>query len=84
MKQSPAVKRAQRIGIDLAQATKATAYRGRKPSFTRRQLARVLSLTARGSTVAEIAHLPTLSRQTVYRIQANPAAQEAALRTWRL
>lgn len=80
--QAEATKISQKVGIAHAQGKDAVAYRGRKPSFTRDQLVQVQSLLAQGTGISEIATLTTLSRQTIYRIQADPAAQEAALLAW--
>jgi putative DNA-invertase from lambdoid prophage Rac len=81
--QAEATKAAQRAGIDHARNRQdATPYRGRKPSFTRQQLVTVRDMLAQGQGVSAIAQATGLSRQTVYRIQADPAAQEAALALW--
>lgn len=87
--QAEATKEAQRAGIAAARAKlnkdsgeATTAYRGRKPSFTAEQLATVRDLTGKGAGVAEIARTAGLSRQTVYRINGDPAAAEAALAVW--
>lgn len=81
--QAEATKAAQRAGIDHAQAQAGqTAYRGRKPSFTRDQLAMVRDMLGQGAAVAAAAKTTGLTRQTVYRMQANPAEAEAALVRW--
>jgi len=89
--QAEATKSAQRAGIDHAKDGKAKdgnkrerqAYLGRKPSFTRSQFNAVRNaLQTKG--VAQIAKDTGLSRQTVYRIQADPAACEATLTAWGL
>jgi len=84
--QAEATKEAQRAGIAAARAkqdgTDASAYRGRKPSFTAAQLATVQDLDGKGVGVAEIARASGLSRQTVYRIKADPQAAEASLALW--
>jgi putative DNA-invertase from lambdoid prophage Rac len=76
-----AIKEAQRGGIALAKAKEGDIkYRGRKPSFTRNQLTTVRDMDGQG--VGEIAKATGLSRQTVYRIKADPAAAEAVLASW--
>jgi putative DNA-invertase from lambdoid prophage Rac len=76
-----AIKEAQRGGIALARAKEGDIkYRGRKPSFTRNQLTTVRDMDGQG--VGEIAKATGLSRQTVYRIKADPAAAEAVLAGW--
>lgn len=76
-----AIKEAQRGGIALARAKEGDIkYRGRKPSFTHTQLATVRDMDGQG--VGEIAKATGLSRQTVYRIKADPAAAEAVLTSW--
>lgn len=76
-----AIKEAQRGGIALAKANDGdTKYRGRKPSFTRSQLATVRDMDGQG--IGQIARATGLSRQTIYRIKADPSAAEAILRNW--
>jgi DNA invertase Pin-like site-specific DNA recombinase len=78
--QAEATKEAQRAGIEHAKAGGET-YRGRKPSYTREQLTTVQDML-QSASVSDVAKATNLSRQTVYRIQADPAAAEAALATW--
>ena len=73
--------KAQKAALAKAQA-EATKYRGRKPSFTRDQFGTVRDMLAQGAGVSVIAKATGLSRQTVYRIEADPAEQEAALARW--
>jgi putative DNA-invertase from lambdoid prophage Rac len=81
--QAEATKAAQKAGIEHAKATaKATKYRGRKPSFDRAQLEAVRAMLHQAVGISEVARTAGLTRQTVYRIQADPAAQEAALAVW--
>lgn len=76
-----AIKEAQRGGIALARAKEGNIkYRGRKPSFTYAQLTTVRQMDGQG--VGEIAKATGLSRQTVYRIKADPSAAEAMLANW--
>jgi len=82
--QAEATKAAQKAGIAHAKATAAkTKYRGRKPSFTRESLEKVKAMLAvQTNSIASIARETGLSRQTVYRIDRDPAGQEAALKAW--
>lgn len=78
-----AIKEAQRSGIEFARTDGAgLKYRGRKPSFTREQLATVIDMLEVSNGVGEIAAATGLSRQTVYRIKEDRAAAEAALAIW--
>ena len=79
--QAEATKIAQRAGIEAAKA-KGDRYRGRKPSYSQSQLETVLELSALGKGVSEIATTTDLSRQTVYRIIADPTAAERTLAVW--
>jgi putative DNA-invertase from lambdoid prophage Rac len=79
--QGEATKEAQRAGIAHAKA-RDDAYRGRKPSFTRVHLNTVLTQLAQGASVSAVARDTGLSRQTIYRIQRNPADAEAILARW--
>jgi DNA invertase Pin-like site-specific DNA recombinase len=74
-------KAAQQAGIAKARE-RITAYRGRKPSYTKKQLDAVLDLDARGIDVTTIAKDSGLSRQTIYRIKADPATAAKALELW--
>jgi putative DNA-invertase from lambdoid prophage Rac len=84
--QAEATKSAQRAGIDHKRRAQPTAYLGRKPSYTRQQLDRVLSTlsTAACPSLSAIAHAEGLTKQTVYRIKADPRAAESALVAWGL
>ncbi len=77
--QTEVTKEAQRAGIAHARDD-AKTYRGRKPSFTREQLAMVRDMAGKG--VSAIAKETGLSRQTVYRLNEDPAAAEASLTVW--
>ncbi len=81
--QAEATKAAQRAGIEHAKINGERAYLGRKPTYNRDQLARVRDMLGQQG-VATIARQTGLSRQTVYRIEADPAGAEAALVTWGL
>ncbi|MEA1834073.1 recombinase family protein [Methylobacterium durans] len=81
--QAEATKEAQRAGIAHAKAqADATAYRGRKPSYSRDQFKIVRDQLSQGVAVAAIAKATGLTRQVVYRISADPAEAEAALARW--
>lgn len=85
--QAEALKIAQRAGIEHAKAGAAErtkAYRGRKPSFDRKTLSRVLEMLAEDAGVTAIADATGLTRQTVMRIRADPAAADQNLREWGL
>jgi DNA invertase Pin-like site-specific DNA recombinase len=79
--QAEATKEAQRAGIAHAKAN-GNRYRGRKPSYARAQLDATRAMLAQGAGIAAIARATKLSRQTVYRIQSDPAAAEATLAGW--
>lgn len=79
--QAEAIKAAQRAGIDHAMAN-GSAYRGRKPSFDRRQLEAVQDLLTQGAGVSAIAAATGLTRQTIYRIRDDQAAAETILAKW--
>ncbi|WP_207546529.1 recombinase family protein [Methylobacterium indicum] len=79
--QAEATKEAQRAGIAHAKG-RDDAYRGRKPSYTRIQFDIVRAQLTQGASVSAIARDTGLSRQTIYRIQEDPAEAEAALARW--
>ena len=79
--QAEATKEAQRAGIEHAKA-RADAYRGRKPSFTRRQLAQVRDMLTTGTSISMIAKTTGLSRQAIYRLRDDPAWAEGVLKAW--
>jgi len=81
--QAEAIKEAQRAGIEHAKA-EGSAYRGRKPSYSREQFALVRDLLNQGIHVSAISKTTGLTRQTVYRLKDDPAAAEAALAEWGL
>jgi putative DNA-invertase from lambdoid prophage Rac len=80
--QAEATKAAQRAGIEHAKANGERTYLGRKPTFSRDQLDMVRTMLAEERGITVIAKETGLSRQTVYRIQEDPAGAEAALMTW--
>jgi putative DNA-invertase from lambdoid prophage Rac len=78
--QAEATKLAQQAGIAHAQASE-RVYLGRKPSYSREQLARVLDLLATASDIT-VAKQVDLDRLAVRRIRQDPAKAEAALASW--
>src|SRR3954451_24099576 len=80
--QAEATKEAQKAGIAHAKAK--GEYLGRKPSYTRDQLKAVQDMLSQGAGVSAIAKSTGLSRQTVYRIERDPAAAETSLASWSL
>jgi putative DNA-invertase from lambdoid prophage Rac len=81
--QAEATKAAQKAGIAHAKAqADVTKYRGRKPSFTRTQFRVVMDMLAQDAGISAIAKVTSLSRQTIYRIQADPSEAEATLARW--
>jgi putative DNA-invertase from lambdoid prophage Rac len=81
--QAEATKSAQRAGIDHARQRDPRPYRGRRPAYTRDQLVRALGI-APGTPIAQAARDIGLSRQAIYRLQANPVQAEATLQAWGL
>ncbi|QRE74220.1 recombinase family protein [Methylobacterium aquaticum] len=79
--QAEATREAQRAGIAHAK-TREAAYRGRKPSYSRGQLDMVTAMLAQGASISAISRDTGLSRQSVYRIQEDPAEAEAILARW--
>lgn len=85
--QAESLKSAQLAGIEHAKASAADrtkAYRGRKPSFDRKTLARVIEMLAEDAGVTAIAKETGLTRQTIMRIRADPAAADQNLKEWGL
>jgi DNA invertase Pin-like site-specific DNA recombinase len=81
--QAEATKEAQKAGIAHAKAkADETAYKGRKPSFTRTQLDMVRDMLGQEAGISAIAKETGLTRPTIYRIQADPALAESALARW--
>jgi putative DNA-invertase from lambdoid prophage Rac len=84
--QAEATKAAQRAGIDDKRCAAPNACLGRKPSYDRATLDRVLSALSNASapSLSTIARAEGLTKQTVHRIKADPQAAEAALVAWGL
>jgi DNA invertase Pin-like site-specific DNA recombinase len=81
--QAEATKEAQRAGIAHAKANgEERAYRGRKPSYSRKQFESAQAMLGKCASVGEVAKTIGLTRQTIYRIKDDPAAAEAALAKW--
>ena len=78
--QAEATKLAQRAGIAYAHANGSRVYLGRKPSYSREQLGRILELLATESDIT-IAKQVGLDRLAI-RIRQDPAKAEAALVAW--
>jgi putative DNA-invertase from lambdoid prophage Rac len=81
--QAEATKEAQRAGIAHAKSNgDARAYKGRKPSYSRKQFEDARALLGKSNGVGDVARITGLTRQTVYRIKDDPVSAEAALATW--
>ncbi len=81
--QTEATKAAQKAGIAHAKETKGDlAYRGRKPSYDRAQLDRIVGMLATGAGTTDISRETGVSRQTVLRVKADQPAAYAALDRW--
>lgn len=79
--QAEATKEAQKAGIEAAKAD-GQRYRGKKPTYDREGLGVVQDMLTAGAGTSEVAKAVGVSRQTVLRIKADPAAAEAALARW--
>jgi len=79
--QAEATRLAQQAGIAHAQANGNRVYLGRKPSYSREQLGRILDLLATESDVT-IAKQVGLDRLAIRRIRQAPAKAEGALVAW--
>jgi putative DNA-invertase from lambdoid prophage Rac len=81
--QAEVTKEAQKAGIAHAVVNDdGSKYRGRKPTFTREQFTLVRELLGQGIPVSAIAKTAGLKRQSIYRIQAEPERQLAAIAAW--
>lgn len=78
--QAEATREAQKAGIAHAKGRQGK-YRGRKPSYTRKQIEQVESLPA-GMNTTDAARATGLSRQAVLRIRANPQDAYARVAKW--
>jgi DNA invertase Pin-like site-specific DNA recombinase len=83
--QAEAMKHAQKAGIAHAkELDRARVYKGRKPSYTRSELAAVVDLLEAGVGASEIAKSTGLTRQTILRIRADQKGAFDALAAWGL
>jgi DNA invertase Pin-like site-specific DNA recombinase len=83
--QAEALKVAQRAGIEHAKAlNKPRTYKGRKPSYSRAQFDTIVRMLAESSGASDISKATGLTRQTILRIRADPAAANDALVDWGL
>ena len=57
-------------------------YLGRKPSYNRDQFQMVVEMLSQEASISAIAKATGLSRQTIYRIDGDRVAAEAALVEW--
>lgn len=80
--QAETTREAQKAGIAAAKEA-GGIYRGRKPSYDREKIAVVMDLLSQGKSPAEVARVTKLTRQTVYRIKADPAQAEKVLAGWK-
>jgi putative DNA-invertase from lambdoid prophage Rac len=81
--QAEATKEAQRAGIAHARTnSEERAYRGRKPSYSRKQFESAQAMLGKSSSVGAVAKTIGLTRQTIYRIKDDPVGAEAALAMW--
>ncbi|MBY6089255.1 recombinase family protein [Maritimibacter alkaliphilus] len=79
--QAEATKEAQKAGIE-ANKGDPRKYRGKKPSYDRETLEQVQSMLGEGAGTSAVSKATGLTRQTVLRIKADPAAARAALARW--
>jgi putative DNA-invertase from lambdoid prophage Rac len=82
--QAEATKAAQKAGIAYAKQQPEVRYRGRKPSYSRVQFDTIRVMLDQQQGISVIAKTTCLSRQTVYRIEQDPAAAEAVLVAWHI
>lgn len=84
--QAEAMKEARRAGIEHAKAKPDAKqkFRGRKPSFDRRQFEEVTRMLGLEAGLTEISRATGLSRAVIWRIKGDPAACEAMLQAWGL
>lgn len=84
--QAEAMKEARKAGVAHAKAQPDAKqkFRGRKPSFDRKQFDQVQAMVEMGAGLSDISRETGLSRAAVWRIKGDPAACEAALQLWGL
>ena len=78
--QAEATREAQRSGVDNLKAL--GGYRGRKPSYRKEHVEQALAMRSEGVPISTIAKSLALSRQTIYRIQANPSEAMRIVTQW--
>lgn len=81
--QAEATKEAQKAGIEYARQ-KPDRYKGRKPSYDRKQYQQVVDMLGLKAGASAIAKATGLTRQTVLRIRADPTTSEKNLLLWEL
>jgi putative DNA-invertase from lambdoid prophage Rac len=79
--QAEATKDAQRAGIAHARQSD-DAYLGRKPSFDATKLETARAMLGSETPIATIAKATGLTRQTIYRVKADPVWAEGLLAKW--
>jgi DNA invertase Pin-like site-specific DNA recombinase len=79
--QAEATKAAQRAGIEARKGDE-SRYRGKKPSYDRKQYQAVVDLLADGAGASAIAKATGLSRQAILRIRDDQVGAEKALAKW--
>ena len=84
--QAEAMKEARKAGIAHAKAQPDAdrKFRGRKPSYTRKQFETAQRILASGVGLSEASEATKLSRATLWRIKTDAAACSAALEAWGL
>lgn len=79
--QAEATKEAQKAGIEAAKDDP-RKYKGRKPSYSRDTLNKVVDMLALEARTTDIARETGLTRQAVLRIKDDPVAAEEILSRW--
>lgn len=74
----------QKEGIENARANNPRAYRGRKPTYTHRDIDEIESMKRDGYSVSVMSKQMGLSRQAIYRILDNPFEARSAISRWSL
>ncbi|NDW45693.1 recombinase family protein [Ruegeria sp. PrR005] len=82
--QAQATKEAQAAGIAYHKGTSPEKFKGRKPSFDRKQFEEIKALAAAGQGHSAIAKATGLNRNSVIRIASDPEKAEASLARWGL
>ncbi|EKX59537.1 Resolvase/integrase Bin [Rhodobacter sp. AKP1] len=84
--QAEAMKEARRAGIAHAKAQPGASqkFRGRKPSYTRAQFEVAQKMLGEGQGLTAVSEATGITRPSLWRIKADPAACAAALEAWGL